>query len=143
MKVPFVILVLLPIAMFHLAKYLLFLPALIRLSERFTDKFVMKIILQAFAIMRWTEVFHKDDADFDFVKAKTNKLFVDKSKHIKASEPTLLIANDTSVLQHIWIVNQFSPVFVTMDLDKDSGKAGLRPLGGYEAMRRACGINFP
>ena len=30
-----------------------------------------------------------------------------------------------------------------MDYDEKSGKAGLRPIGRFEILKRACGINFP
>ena len=71
--------------------------------------------MQSFAMMRGVEEFHKDDANFDFVKAKQGKLIVDRSKHINANEPTLILANDTSVLGYLWLINKMSPLFVTMD----------------------------
>ena len=94
--------------------------------------------------MRCNELFHKDDAEFDFVKSKQGKLFVDRGKHIDGGKaPTLLLANDTCVLQHLWLICAFSPLFCTMDFDEKTGKAGVRPIGAIEMIRRACGINFP
>ena len=56
--------------------------------------------------MRWTEVFHKEDTDFDFVKAKKGTLVVNRRLYIDAAaNPTLIIANDTSVLQYLWLQN--------------------------------------
>ena len=70
---------------------------------------------------RRNEVFHKEDVEYDFVKAKTGKLIVYSSKHIKAkNEPTLLLANDTCVLEYLWLVTTFSPVFAVMDFDEKS-----------------------
>ena len=92
-------------------------PKLIRLSERLTDKTLCKCLLQTFALMRWTEVFHKEDAGFDFVKAKQGTLVVNRRKQIIPTEPTLILANDTSVLGYLWLINQLSPLIVTMDYD--------------------------
>lgn len=68
----------------HLVKYLFVVPVVVRFVERLVDMVFVKVIMQTFALMRWQETFHKEDAEFDFVKAKTGKLFVDRSKHIKA-----------------------------------------------------------
>mmetsp|Transcript_35605 Transcript_35605/g.46858 ORF Transcript_35605/g.46858 Transcript_35605/m.46858 type:complete len:111 (-) Transcript_35605:569-901(-) len=109
---------LLLLALFHTLKYVLVLPVLLRFSERFIDLVLVKVVMQAFALMRWQELFHKDDAEFDFVKAKTGKLFVSRSKHIDAgSHPTLLLANDTGILEHLWLINAFSPLFCATDID--------------------------
>jgi len=113
----------------HLAKYLvsdtlisllnhvlqLVLPKLIRICERLIDKTMLKCLMQSFAMMRGVEGFHKDDVSFDFVKAKQGKLVVDHRKHINANEPTLILANDTSVLGYLWLINRLSPLFVTID----------------------------
>ena len=143
MKVPLVLLLLFMLLLFHTFKYFLVLPILIRFSERMIDKMFTEVMLQIFAVMRWTEVFHKDDTDFDFVKAKKGELFVNRRKYIDAGkDPTIIIANDTSVMEYIWLQSQFSPVFVTMDYGQDS-KAGLRAIGWTELVPRACGISFP
>ena len=127
----------------HLLKYLWMHPKLIRISERLIDRYLTRIVLQTFAVMRCTEVFHKDDSGFDFVKARKGELVVDRKKYIYPNEATLIIANDTSVLEFLWLQVSYSPVYVTMDYDVKSGKAGLRPIGRGELIHRACGINFP
>ena len=93
--------------------------------------------------MRCKEVFHKEDQGFDFVKAKKGELFVYRSHHMSNSEPTLIVANDTSVLQYLWLQVTFSPVYVVMDFNDKTNKAGLRPVGRLELIKRACGITFP
>ena len=127
----------------HLCKYLLVLPTLVRGVERLIDMVLVKVLMQAFALLRSNEVYHKEDIEFDFVKAKTKKLVVNRGKHINPNEPTLLIANDTCVLEYLWLYSAFSPLIATMDFDEKSGKAGLRALGRFEILQRACGINFP
>lgn len=52
------------------------LPFLIRLGERLIDKIMLKCLTQTFALMRWSETFHKDDEAFDFVKQKKGELIV-------------------------------------------------------------------
>ena len=81
---PFVLVMLLLLTLGHLVKYLFVVPVVVRFVERLVDMVFVKVIMQTFALMRWQETFHKEDAEFDFVKAKTGKLFVDRSKHIKA-----------------------------------------------------------
>jgi len=53
LKIPFVALMLLLLALFHTLKYVLVLPVLVRFSERFIDLVLVKVIMQAFALMRW------------------------------------------------------------------------------------------
>ena len=55
----------------------------------------------------------------------------------------LIVANDTSLLEFLWLQVTFSPVFVVMDFDEKTKKAGLRPVGRLELIKRACGITFP
>ena len=143
LKIPFVLLILLLLLVSHLCKYLLVVPALIRFNERLIDMFLVKALMQAFALMQSNEVFHKEDSEFDFVKAKTGKLVVNRGKHISTADPTLLIANDTCVLEYLWLQGTFSPLFAVMDFDENTGKAGLRAIGRFEILQRACGINFP
>ena len=119
------------------------MPALVRLSERCIDLVLGRVLVQTFALMRVTQVFHKEDADFDFVKAKQNRLFVDAGKQIEARESTLLLANDTGVLSFLWLVSPFSPLVVTMDFDRKTGQAGVRALGRLEILQRAMGLQFP
>ena len=118
-------------------------PLLIRLMERLIDLLVGYIIQQLFALMRRSETYHKEDANFDFIKSKKGLLSVSRGNHIKPmSEATLLLCNDTSVLEHVWLMTTFSPVLVVMDFDAE-GKAGLRCIGALERVTRACGISFP
>lgn len=138
-----VLLMALVIAICHVLKYICVHPWLIRAAERLIDIVLTRIVLQTFAVMRHQELFHKDDAGFDFVKAKKGELFVHRSKFINAAEPTLLLANDTSVLQWLWLQVYYSPVYVVMDYDHKTGRAGLRGVGRMELVRRACGISFP
>ena len=70
------------VGLFHVLKYVLIVPFIQRWVERLIDLIFIKVIMQTFALMRWQELFHKEDAEFDFVKSKTNKLFVDYAKHI-------------------------------------------------------------
>lgn len=114
--------------------------------ERLIDWTFCKILVQTFSLNRVAESFHREDASYDFVKQKTGKLVVDRSKHFTAqgSEPTLLIANDTCCLQFVWLWQVLSPVLVTMDYANDgSGKAGLRALGKFELISSAIGIKNP
>merc|ERR1712060_38471 len=77
----------LPILLFlHLLKFIVIHPRLVRLGERLIDKVIVKCLMQTFALMRWTEVFHKEDKEFDFVKAKKGELVVDRKKHINGNE---------------------------------------------------------
>ena len=106
LKFPLVILMLILLTTFHTIKYILVLPGLIRFSERLLDKIFTEVLLQIFGVTRWTEVFHKDDTDYNYVKAKKNELFVNRKKYINpGADPTLIISNDTSVLQYIWLQN--------------------------------------
>ena len=91
------------IGLLHLLKYLLVHPKLIRISERLIDRFVTRIVLKTFAVMRAVEVYHKDDSGFDFVKARKGELVVDRKKYVNTNEATLIIANDTSVLEYLWL----------------------------------------
>ena len=57
-------------ALLHTLKYLLILPFLIRLIERLIDKTLGHIIMQIFAINSRTEIYHKEDGRYDYIKAK-------------------------------------------------------------------------
>ena len=37
----------------------------------------------------------------------------------------------------------YAPLFITLDFDENSGKAGLRPIQMFEIVKRACGIQLP
>ena len=138
-----VFLILTLVAFCHLLKYILLHPVLIRFCERIIDLGLTRVILQTYAVMRCKEVFHKDDQGFDFVKAKKGELFVNRWQYMSNSEPMLIIANDTSLLEFLWLQVTFSPVYVVMDFDDKTNKTGLRPVGRLELIKRACGITFP
>lgn len=78
---------------------------------------MLKCLTQSFALMRWTELFHKEDAGYDFVKDKKGELYVNNRNYINKSEPTLILANDPGVLSYLWLCYQFSPLMVVMDFD--------------------------
>ena len=68
---------------------------------------------------------------------------MDARKHIKSNEPNLILCNETCAIQFAYLEGQHAPLFTTMDFDEQSGKAGVRAIGMFEIIGRACGIRFP
>ena len=85
--------------------------------ERILDVIMLKCLTQTFALMRWTEVYHKDDANYDYVKDKKGQLVVTRRRHMNKNVPTLILSNDTGVLSYLWLCYTFSPLMVVMDFD--------------------------
>jgi hypothetical protein len=77
------------------------------------------------------------------IKQKKGELVVNATKHIVDSECTLIICNETGPSQFLYLMQMYSPLFVTMDFDDSTGKAGLRPIGRIELIGRAMGVVFP
>ena len=87
--------------------------------------------------------FHQKDEEFNFVKQKKGELHVDARKHIRSHDLNILLCNETCVIQYIYLMEAYAPLFVTMDIDEKTGKGGLRALGMFEVVFRAMGIRFP
>ena len=47
------------------------------------------------------------------------------------------------MIQFIYLATTYAPLFTTMDFDENNGKVGVRPIGMFEILGRACGLHFP
>ena len=90
-----------------------------------------------------TTTFHNKDAEFDFVKNKRGDLVVSARKHISSSQPNLILCNETCPIQFAYLEGSFAPLYATMDFDQKTGRAGVRAIGMFEIIGRACGLRFP
>ena len=66
-KGSFLCLLLFLLLLFNLAKYLLVVPALIRLAERVLNILVCKLMLSAFAVNAIGATYHAEHKDYDFM----------------------------------------------------------------------------
>ena len=102
-----------------------------------------KLLLSTYASSKVKETFHQKDEEFNFIKQKKGELHVDARKHIRSKDLNILLCNETCIIQFVYLMTTYAPLFTTMDFDDKSGKAGIRALGMFEIVWRACGIKFP
>ena len=119
------------------------MPTFIRAWERTILWVHGKLLLTAFAAQKTNLTFHKDDAEYDLIKFKKGLSTVNPRKHIRSREANLLLSNETCVIQFIYLATTYAPIFSTMDFDEESGRAGVRAIGMFEIIGRACGLRFP
>ena len=99
--------------------------------------------MSAYGSSKIKEAFHQKDEGFNFIKQKKGELEVDARKYIRSHELNLLLCNETCVIQFIYLLVTYAPLFTTMDFDDKTGKEGVRALSNFEVLSRACGIKFP
>ena len=119
------------------------MPTFIRAFERANHWVHGKLLLTAFASQKFNLSFHTKDDGYDFIKQKKGELVVDVRKHISSREMNLLLCNETCVIQFAYLMMTFAPLFTTMDFDENNGSAGIRTIGMFEIIGRACGLRFP
>ena len=57
---------------------------------------------------------------------------------------TIILSNEGSVADFIYLAMTFSPLFVSIDfVDSKKDKMGLRPLTGWQLIKRAIGVTLP
>ena len=93
------------------------MPTLIRGFERFFQWVHSRLLITAFAAQKVTTTFHNKDAEFDFVKNKRGDLVVSARKHIRSSQPNLILSNETCPIQFAYLEGNFAPLYATMDFD--------------------------
>lgn len=74
---------------------------------------------------------------------KKGEQVVNVSKYIKSDQPTIIMTNESNLIDYFTLIKKFSPIFVSIDLTKDNDEMGLRVISNFELMRRAMGIRFP
>lgn len=74
---------------------------------------------------------------------KKGEQVVSVRNYIKSSQPTIIITNESSIVDYFTLKQKFSPIFVSFDMMKDKDEMGLRVISGFELARRAMGIRFP
>ena len=141
-KVPFVLFLFAGYAITEILKYALVFPAAVRAFERGSNFLLFHILLQAFATQNSREHFHKLHADFSFLKDASGEQTVNRRKYIKSAEPTVILSNHASLIDWLFLMKHFSPVFTQVDLRPD-GQMAIRPLSGIETAQTAIGIRFP
>lgn len=124
-----------------MTKFILVAPVLIRWAEQLFSLLFGGSMLSSFATNIVTEEYHKKDSNFDFIKAKKGELVVDIWKNVK-KEPTILVCNNTSIAQNLYLDKKFSPLFVSLDFDSHNNW-GIRVPNTFEQLNRTIGIKFP
>lgn len=55
----------------------------------------------------------------------------------------LILSNQTSVLDFLFLEFAYSPVFTAIAFDSETGQVGLRKVGMFETLTFALGLKFP
>lgn len=139
-RLPCILMAVLILYLAHAYKYLMMIPFLIRVFEKFFDGTCCKVLLNVFSANSVNESYHKDDKSFDFVKSQKGELQV---THIDGD---VWITNQTCLLDYVHLMYRYSPLFTKIVIvEKPNGetKAGLRVFGPLDYVTHSIGICFP
>lgn len=57
---------------------------------------------------------------------------------------TIILSNEGSIADFIYLAMTFSPLFVSVDfVDGNKDKVGIRALTGWQLIKRAIGVTLP
>ena len=72
--------------------------------EKFYVKVIANVLLGAFAVGNPDATYHQSDTSFNIVKQRKGELIVDKTKHVADSENNLILCNDTSISEYMYLL---------------------------------------
>lgn len=89
----------------HGLKYLLVVPALIRLAERFTDHLIGQLLMSVSSFNGLKMTYHREHKDYDFVKVQKGEL------KVELQEGDLYVCNQTCFADWVYLYMTYSPIF--------------------------------
>ena len=127
-----------------LIKYICILPKLVRLFERITSYGNCRMLLSVFNFAKVQTRFHGCHPEFNYLQFQQGIQECNPRKFISDDEQTIILSNEGSLADFIYLSMTFSPLFVSVDfLDSSKEKMGLRPLSGWQLIKRAIGVTLP
>lgn len=124
------------------AKNLLVIPALIRPLERFLNYMFFRTLITQFGANKCTLRYHGQHKDFNYLEFSQGRNVPNHSKYIREGEKTIILSNEASLLDYLYLCSSFSPDFVQIDL-LGNDQMGLRILGRWELLKKAIGVTLP
>ena len=124
------------------AKNLLVLPALIRPLERCLNYMFFRTLITQFGANKSTLRFHGQHKDFNYLEFSQGRNVPNHSNYIREGDKTIILSNEASLLDYLYLCTSFSPDFVQIDL-LSNDQMGLRILGRWELLKKAIGVTLP
>lgn len=129
------LIVLVVFSLLHLLKHVLVLSPVKRAFERLVDLLLGSMLIGLLGSNATQMNLHPDDTGYHPNPAKRK---FDKGK---IQNGHLIIANSVCIIDTIFLIQQFSPIFT--QIVKTNGKYRYRVLGFFERFFVGMGINFP
>ena len=124
------------------AKNLLVLPALIRPLERCLNYMFFRTLITQFGANKNILRFHGQHKDFNYLEFSQGRNVPNHSNYIREGDKTIILSNEASLLDYLYLCTSFSPDFVQIDL-LSNDQMGLRILGRWELLKKAIGVTLP